>query len=266
MKQKKTSKKNKKVNIPLRRKVAILYYRFVTCVKILLAIFFYLFFFTKHLVFIKTEIAQSFYDLSSEVGFRLENVLIEGQVNIPSDYVVTQLEADKNTAIFAINLNNVKSNLKKNPWIKEISIARRIPNTIYISIVERTPIAIWQLNKKLFLIDREGVKITGADLDIEKFSYLPHVVGSDANIYAGQLIDDISKYPVLAAKILSFVRYGERRWNLNLEQNITVKMPENGFVEALNYLVELDKASKLFNKNYRVIDLRDKDKYYIEKF
>jgi cell division protein FtsQ len=266
MKQKKISKKNKTLNIPLRRKISILYSRFIIFSKILLAIFFYLLFFTKYLVFIKYEIAQNFYDLTSEVGFRLENVLIEGQINTSSDYVISQLEADKNTAIFSINLKNVKNNLQKNSWIKEVSIARRIPNTIYVSMVERVPIAIWQSNKKLFLIDNEGFKITGANEDIEKFSYLPHVVGSDANIYAGQLIEDIEKYPEFAIKVISSVRYGERRWNLNLQQNITVKMPEIGFLEALKYIVELDKASKLFDKNYKTIDLRDKDKYYIEKF
>ena len=102
--------------------------------------------------------------------------------------------------------------------------------------------------------------------DIEKNSYLPHVVGSDANIYANKLIEDIGKFPELASKVVSSIRYGERRWNLNLQQNITIKMPENGFEEALKYVVELNKASKLFDKNYKTIDLRDKNKYYIEKF
>jgi len=263
---KKISKKNKKPNIPLRRKIAVWYSRFIISFKILFAIFLYLFFFTKYLAFIKYEIVQSFYELTSDVGFRLENVLIEGQVNTPADYIIAKLEADKNTAIFSINLENVKNNLEKNPWIKNVYIERRMPTTLYIGIVERVPIAIWQINKKLFLIDNEGRKITKSNIDIEKFSYLPHVVGSDANIYANKLIEDVGQYPKLASKIISSVRYGERRWNLNLQENIIIKMPETGFEEALQYVVKLNKTSKLFNKNYKTIDLRDKNKYYIEKF
>ena len=137
-----------------------------------------------------------------------------------------------------------------------------MPNTLYINLLERTPIAIWQINGQFFLIDEDGYKIT---TNIMPFPNLLHVVGSDANIYASKLIEDLSKYPELLKKVTSSVRYGDRRWNLNFEQDITVKMPETDFEEALNYIVELNKAGKLFNQNYKTIDLRDASKYYIEK-
>jgi len=264
MKQKKNLKKIKRPNIPLRRKIAVIYSRFVISIKILLLFAVYLFFFTKYFAFIKHEIAQNIYEFTSDIGFKLENVLIEGQHNISSEDILSKLEADKGTPIFSIHLDEVKSNLEKNSWVKSVSIQRRMPDTIYIDIVERVPIAIWQINKKLFLIDDDGFKITSEN--IENFAHLPHVIGSDANIYATSLIKDLSEYPEFASKIISSVRYGERRWNLNLQQNITIKMPETGFKEALKYIIQLDKASKLFDKNYKVIDLRDKDKYYIEKF
>ena len=143
MKQKKNLRKTKRPNIPLRRKIAVIYSKIVISIKILLFLVIYLFFFTKHLSFIKDEIAQNIYELTSDLGFKLENVLIEGQYNISSQDILSTLEADKGTPIFSINLNEVKSNLEKNSWVKTISIQRRMPDTIYIDIVERVPIAIW---------------------------------------------------------------------------------------------------------------------------
>ena len=265
MKQKKLfDKKVKKPNIPFRRKVAIIYARIKLITKIFIFIFLYLLFFTQYLNFIKHEIAQNIYELTADMGFKLENVLIEGQQNALSEDILATLNADTGTPIFALNLPEIQKQLQKISWIKAAAIERRLPSTLYIALLERTPIAIWQINKQFYLVDEEGYKIT--DSNLEKFADLLHVVGSDANIYANKLIKDFVKYPELAAKILSAVRYGERRWNLNFQQDITVKMPEAGFDKALNYLSELNKACKLFDQGYKSIDLRDHDKYYIEKF
>ena len=42
-------------------------------------------------------------------------------------------------------------------------------------------------------------------------------------------------------------------------------MPDKGFSEAYDYLHALDKKGKLFNQNYKVINLKDPSKYYMEK-
>lgn len=265
MKQKITPfKKAKKPNIPLRRKIAILYTRLIFLLKILIFFLLYLLFFTKYFDHFKNEIAQNIYEITADMGLKLENVLIEGQINLPSEEILSSLNADVGTPILAINIRQVKNLLDKNHWVKTSAVERRLPNTIYIALLERIPIAIWQINKKIYLIDEEGFKITAQN--VEKFSHLPYVVGIDANIYASKLIEDLSICKELFAKVTSAVRYGERRWNLSLEQNITVKMPENGFSKAYEYLINLYQANKLFDQNYKTIDLRDPAKYYIEKF
>ncbi|KAJ6645044.1 D-alanine--D-alanine ligase, partial [Pseudolycoriella hygida] len=256
--------KKKKINIPLRRKVALIYIRLVFTIKIILIVLLGLFFLTSSFSSIKQEIAQNIYEYAADIGFKLENVLIEGQYNIDEEDILATLNADKGTPIFSLDLSAIKNNLKNNSWVKNIVIIeRRLPRTLYIRLIERVPIAIWQFNGQVFLIDEEGHKITS---NIGNFSNLLHVVGSDANIYTSKLIEDLSAYPELAAKIISAVRYGERRWDLNLEQNIAVKMPDLHFNQALEYLAKLNKKSILFNQNYKTIDLRDSDKAYITKY
>jgi hypothetical protein len=41
-------------------------------------------------------------------------------------------------------------------------------------------------------------------------------------------------------------------------------MPENGFNTAYNYLNLLNQKDKLFGQNYKLLDLRDPEKYYFE--
>lgn len=263
-KKKPLRKKRRQPDILFRRRLATIYARVIILVKISLLIGSYLWFFSHQFDFIKTKILQNTYQLTAALGFRLENILIEGQQNVASESILSALESSTGTPIMAINLSKIQARLQQNPWIKAAAVERRIPSTIYITILERSPIAIWQVNQKFLLIDPEGHHIAGADL--EKFSDLLHVVGPDANIYADQLIKACSRYPELATKIISAVRYGERRWNLNLQQNISIKMPEIGFNQALDYLAGLNKINKLFDQNYKSLDLRDASKYYTEKY
>jgi hypothetical protein len=42
-------------------------------------------------------------------------------------------------------------------------------------------------------------------------------------------------------------------------------MPEDNFNEAYDYLYALNKNKNLFDQDYKMLDLRDSKKYYLEK-
>lgn len=256
--------KSKKTNISLRRRALIYYQRIMLVFKLLILAVIAVFIFTDVFNPFKEKIRSSFYSTTANYGFILENVIIEGQANIPLKEIIDALGKDKGEPIFTVSIREVKERLEDNIWIKGAIVERRLPKTIYIAVVEREPIAIWQFKQKLYLIDSEGNRIS--KYSGEGFSELIHVVGQDASIYASSLLEDLNKYPALASKVKSAVRYGQRRWNLNFEQKITVKMPERGFDEAYSYLNSLDKNKKFFDQNYKVLDLRDSNKYYLEKY
>ena len=141
---------------------------------------------------------------------------------------------------------------------------RRLPSKIHIGLVERNPIAIWQFEQKLYIIDSDGSRIS--TYNGEGFPSLLQVIGADANIYAQGLIDELNKFPNLASKIRSAVRFGQRRWNLNFKDGIVVKMPEANFASSYEFLNSLDKDNKLLNQGYKMLDLRDPNKLITEKY
>lgn len=264
MKNKKPQKKNfVKPNIPLKRKIRIYMDRAFLVSKIAVLVFLYLFFFSSHLNSLKGWISSNIYEATSDGGMVLENVLIDGHCQLSTNDIAAALNADVGTPILSIDLEKVRDALSKNEWVKNAIIERRLPNTIYIKIIERIPIAIWQNEKRLYLVDEDGIIINPND--ISKFAGLMHVVGADAPVHAFALKAEIDSNENLKKRIISFVRYGERRWNILLEQNITVKMPANDFAKAYKYLSKLNDNNKLFDCNYKVIDLRDDTKYFFEK-
>lgn len=262
----KSNRKRSKADIPSLRRSELFYKRVILTLKLFISIFFCLLFFTGYLDFIKIRVADRIYTLTSDLGFKLENIIIEGQKNSKTSDILAALNLKKDTPVFAINLPLVKKALEQNSWIEAAAAKRKLPNTIHIYILERTPVAVWQINQNLFLIDEQGHKIQPLSPELLKnYSHLLRVVGKGANVYAAKLIDDIAVYPELAVKIKAAIRYGERRWDLELEQDITVKMPERDFPKAYKYLAELNRAAKLFDQNYKVLNFRDYNKFYIQK-
>lgn len=256
--------KNNKVKLGVRRRLSLYYARFMLVVKILLLFLTTLFLFTNFFQLQKQKIFNIFVDITADAGFVLEHVIIEGQRNVTENDIIESIGSDRGMPIYSLNINDIRKRIEENPWVKIALVERRLPNTLHIAVMERTPIAIWQFNQKIYIIDEEGNRITSKD--IEKFADLIHVVGQDANVYARGLIEELERHPSLSKKVISAVRYGQRRWDLNLEQKINVKMPDKGFSEAYDYLHALDKKGKLFNQNYKVINLKDSSKYYIEKY
>ncbi len=256
--------KSTKTIISLRRRMLIYYQRVILVFKLSILIIITIFIFTDVFNTLKEKMHSSFYNITANYGFILENIIIEGQVNMPLKEIVDALGKDKGEPIFAVDMKKVKERLEGNIWIKGAIIKRKLPKTIYIAVLERKPIAIWQFKQNFYLIDSDGNRIS--KYFGEGFCELIHIIGQDANIYASSLRKKLNKYPGLASKIKSAVRYGCRRWNLNFEQKITVKMPEQGFCEAYSYLNFLDINKKFFDQTYKILDLRDPDKYYLEKY
>ena len=256
-------KKAHRSRISVRRRLLIYYQRTMLLLKFSALVLVCLFFFTDLFKPFKDRLYLHFYNITAEYGFVFNELEVEGQKNLPDKDIIAALQADKGEPIFAIDMEVVRERLENHVWVKSVTIERLLPSKIYIEIIERTPIAIWQFKQKLYLIDSEGNRIS--KYSGTGFGDLPHVVGSDANIYAQNLFEDLNRYPALGARVKSAVRYGQRRWNLNLDQKIIVKMPEETFDSAYDYLHSLDKAKKLFDQDYKMLDLRDAEKFYLEK-
>ncbi|MDG1436409.1 MAG: FtsQ-type POTRA domain-containing protein [Rickettsiaceae bacterium] len=259
---KKSKKLAKNRNLSFRRRVVIYYHRTVLLLKISSLLLVGLFLFTDIFKGVKNNAWNLFYQQSTNNGFVLEKIILEGPINTPYEDIIAAIDGDTGTPIFAINMHDVKDRLEAHSWVKSAIIERQLPSTLYIAITERTPLAIWQFKQKLYIIDEEGNRISKYN---NGFSNLVQVVGNDANIYAKHLIDELNAYPELATNVRSAVRMGNRRWDLHLDQNIIVKMPENKFSAAYRYLHSLNKANKLFDQNYKMLDLRDPEKFYLEK-
>lgn len=199
--------------------------------------------------------------LSARAGFRVNEILVTGRNRISQEELLSRLNIKKGAPIFGVSIGETQDKLADIPWISRIAVSRRLPDRIIVDISERTPAALWQYKQKVTAIDAEGKVLTDANLD--QWQDLPLLVGEDAPAHAAELIALLNAEPDISSQLESAVRVGNRRWDLRMENGLTIKLPEEGAELALAKVALYQKKDHIFAKNLATIDLRIPDKFVI---
>jgi cell division protein FtsQ len=171
------------------------------------------------------------------LGLTVSDVTVEGRETTDRETILAALAAKPGTPILVVNPRRAKEQLEALPWVHTAVIERRLPGTLYVRLVERKPLALWQHGGKIELIDREGAVIPVTPLD--RFAKLPMVVGEGAATRAAQLIDMLASEPDLAVRVTAAIRVGDRRWNLRIDNTIDVLLPADDAAGAWAQLARL---------------------------
>ena len=155
-----------------------------------------------------------------------------------------------------VDVSAIRRRLLQYGWVKDARVSRRLPDTLVIDIVERTPAALWQNQGQLALIDGDGVVLDRVTVD--KMPDLPLLIGDGANGQAQQLGRLMAAVPTLKPQLASATWVGGRRWDLNFQSGETLALPEgeDAAKSALTKFARLDKSSGLLGRGIVRFDLR----------
>ncbi len=200
-------------------------------------------------------------DATAALGLRVEDIRVVGRATTDRETILDALGARPGTPIFAVDPVRAKQKLESLPWVRSALIERRLPDTLYVRLVEREPLALWQHGGKIDLIDRTGAVIPVGRLD--RFAKLPLVVGEDAASHAAELLAMLASEPDLAARVTVAVRVGGRRWNLRLDNAIEVLLPADDPAAAWADLARLERSSAILQRDVQAIDMRLPDRLVV---
>ncbi len=199
--------------------------------------------------------------LTAGAGFTVDEILVEGRTRTPMTALREALAVDHGDPLMLLDPAAARTRLEDIGWIESAAVERRPPNLVYVRLVERQPMALWQHEGHVTVVDRGGQVIAGAIVD--KHRDLPLVVGMDAQTTASDLIDIMATDPGLRDKVAAAVRVGDRRWNLRLDNGIDVRLPESDIAAAWGKLVDLRRSDRLLDRDITVIDLRFPDRIIV---
>ncbi len=198
---------------------------------------------------------------SADIGLTVQDITLEGRSHTLRRHVVAAVGLKRGDPLFGFDPGAIRSRLVALPWVREATVQRQLPGTVRVRIVERLPLALWQRNGRLMLVDDRGVIITRQRL--QRFRDLLIIVGDDAPEHAADLIAMLGGEPALARRVGAAVRVGKRRWNLELKGGIKVRLPETGAPAAWHKLARLNRKHRLLDRKVKAVDLRQPDRLYL---
>lgn len=209
-----------------------------------------------------TTLEKQTLETTTAAGFRVNEILVTGRHTVTPQEILTQLHLVRGTALFGVSLREAQEKLAALSWVKSVSVSRRLPDKIVINMTERVPVALWQYQKKISLIDETGAVLVTDNLDV--YRRLPLVVGPGAGENVIGLLSLLRSEPKLAEIFSSATRVGNRRWDLRLTNGLVIKLPEKDQELALRKLMSAEETGHLFGKNITTVDLRLPDRLVVE--
>ncbi|HYG87622.1 MAG TPA: cell division protein FtsQ/DivIB [Azospirillum sp.] len=214
------------------------------------------------------EMRAAFIAASAQTGFAVLDVAVAGRTATEPALILKTLGIGRGDPILDVDLTDAKARLERLPWVATASIERHLPDTLYIRLTERQPMAIWQHDRKFTVIDREGRPLADAaelarngNRDVER---LPQVIGSDAPGQVQKLLAALDRVPTISKRLKAATWVGDRRWDLTLDNGVVVKLPEGGMPTALRQLNDMNATGKVLDRDVVAIDLRQPDRMVLQ--
>lgn len=212
----------------------------------------------------RQTVFMSVTDYSAIAGVRLRQVAVAGRKRTPAVDVLDALDLPQGAPLMGFSPEEARERLESLPTVKSATVERRLPDQVFVTLIERTPIAIWQNGDDNLLIDAQGMVL--GEISSEHLT-LPLVSGKGAPEAASDLLMMFSTEPALAARVKAAIRVGSRRWDLWLDgyagNGLQVKLPEVGMESAFNRLATLEKTQSLLERDLVMIDMRVPDRLIV---
>jgi cell division protein FtsQ len=211
------------------------------------------------------SLLSEIYSKTATVGWGLDDITLEGRNKTAKEDVLRATGLQRGDNILEINLRDVSENVRRLPWVKDAVVSRGyFPNVIHISIREKNVKSIWQYQNEFYPIDEDG-KIIETEYVPQK--NILQIVGEEAPEHINALLQIIEKNPELYSRVKAANFISKRRWDLifdDVENGMTVKLPEENVEEAWKKLLKLDKTRGILKRKLTFIDLRLKNKVVVK--
>ena len=181
---------------------------------------------------------------------KIENINILETNTFDSKILLNKIKSLKLENIFFLTETEIIEVIDSNPLVEEYEVFKKYPSTINIKIKKTSFLARINQDDKIFIIGSNG-KLSKNDFSIKE---LPYIFGNPEPsefLNFKKIIDD-SKIPYDRIKNLYFFK--SKRWDIELKNNILIKLSRNNVKETLDNVFEFMRDVNF--GNIKIIDAR----------
>ena len=160
---------------------------------------------------------------------------------------------------FALDLQGLKQKVEAIPSVSEGAVRIGPSGALRIDLSEREPQFVWRVGSRLFLLDATGIRL-GEILKRADRPRLPLVVGPGASTVVAEAHAILTAAGPVNERLRALQRIGGRRWNVVLDRDQILMLPETSPVAAVVRIMDLHAEKDLLNRDVVSVDFRDPER------
>lgn len=157
---------------------------------------------------------------------------------------------------FDLDLDAIRAEVETLDAVASASVQIRGGGVLSIAVSERVPALVWRTSGGLTLLDHEGNRVSSLEARADRAD-LPLLAGQGANEAVPEALLLIALADPIAPRIRGLLRVGERRWDIVLDRDQRIQLPEKDALSALGKVIALDGAQDLLARDIAAIDFRN---------
>ena len=206
---------------------------------------------------------QALFDTYAELRSEFQNrpefmvnlVSIEGASPLLAEAIRAGLGFDLPKSSFGIDLGETRALVETFDAVERADLRIVAGGVLQINVTERLPALVWRAPDGVWLVDAGGHRVARIGARSLRGD-LPLIAGEGAAASAPEALALVQAAGPLVPRLRGLVRMGERRWDLVLDRDQRILLPEDNPIRALERLIALDQAEGILSRDITAVDLR----------
>jgi cell division protein FtsQ len=211
----------------------------------------------------RADLIAQYQDLKDKIEHRPEFMVsllkIDGAGPEVSRAIRTMLPAQLPASSFDLNLDAYRDTIRKLDAVADVTLVIRPGGVLEADVTQRVPAILWRKPQGIEMLDVTGHRVATL-LTREARPGLPLMVGQGADKAVPEALRLIADAGPILPRLRGLERVGERRWDLVLDHDQRIMLPEADPQAALDRILALNTAEDLLARDFTVIDFRNKDR------
>jgi len=195
-------------------------------------------------------------NIQARPEFQIELMKIDGASESLAMSIRKSLELNFPISSFKLDLLSLKIKIEEMAEVKSASLFLRPGGLLELEVTERVPLIIWRNGSSLELVDTEG-EVSGIITSRLDRLDLPLFIGDGAKEFIHEALNIYKTADPIANRLRGLRRMGERRWDMILDRNQIIQLPEADPIDALKHILVLNSTQNILARDVVKIDMRD---------
>ena len=185
--------------------------------------------------------------------YNIKNINVTGLENEDNQIVLRKIKSLNLENIFLVNKKEISSEIEANNLVEKFFIFKRYPSSLHINIDKTKFLARISKNGKIFHLGSNGKLIENSYLN----NQIPFVFGNPEITEFFNIKQIIDESNISFEDIKNLYFYSSKRWDLELSNNMIIKLPSDNIIEGLKLASEFLHHNEF--RDIKMIDARVKN-------